>query len=156
SKVQRPADMNDLLAVAGKYSLVAGFQGKQARQVLREEFSPGRYKKDYGPPGDKARIKDKRGRKPEEKKEEKKGDSPLVLRPELVPYKPLVMMKTALLTLDINKGYTATVKFTFADKEATDDGETALKSALYVLRELAAMAPKMEREFRPLTPLSEL
>src|SRR5204863_5072997 len=82
-------------------------------------------------------------------------DSALVVPPGLVPYKPLVMMKSALLTLDVNKGYSATVKVVFAGKDATDDGETALKSALYVIRELVTTLPKMEGNFRPLAPLSE-
>lgn len=72
----------------------------------------------------------------------------------LLPYKPLMAAKFGLLTLDIGKTHTMTAKIDFANKAGTDDGETALKSLLYVGRQLAVMLPKAEREFGGLKPLS--
>ena len=67
---------------------------------------------------------------------------------------PFLVMKSAVITADVNKGYKVNGRITFSNAEATDDGETALKMAQYIFRELAVMLPTAEREFRPLTPLS--
>ncbi len=72
----------------------------------------------------------------------------------MLPYKPLLNAKFGLLTLDIKKTYSLTAKIDFATKDEMDDGETALKSILYVARQLVVMLPKHEREFAGMKPLS--
>src|SRR5262249_38469581 len=78
-----------------------------------------------------------------------------VMPPEMLPYKPMLMSKTAIATLDFDEGYKASARLVFTNKEATDEGEHALKTGLYVIRELLAMMPDMERGMRPLAPLAE-
>lgn len=73
---------------------------------------------------------------------------------DFLPYKPLLSAKFGLLTLDIKKTYTLTAKIDFANKAEMDDGETALKSLLYVGRQLAVILPKQEYEFKGMKPLS--
>ncbi len=139
---------------------MAGFQGKPLRAVLRREFrrfDPEEFRKDKRAFTD----KDKDGRVEPERKVVKKTpaaekDSVDIFPVEMLPYKPLVLMKTAVLWADIDKGYTVSGRITFDGKEAADDGEHALKTVLYVLRELTAMAPKAERDLAPLAPLAEL
>ena len=72
-----------------------------------------------------------------------------------LPYKPLMGAKFGLLTMDIGKTHTLAAKVLFADRDGTDDGETALKSLLYVASELARILPKHEPEFRGMTALSD-
>ena len=74
----------------------------------------------------------------------------------MLPYKPLLSAKFGLLTLDIKKTYKLTAKIDFADKGEMDDGETALKSILYVGRQLVVILPKHEHEFKGMKPLSVL
>jgi hypothetical protein len=79
------------------------------------------------------------------------GDAALVG----LPYKPLMVAKFGLLTLDVGKTDTLTARIDFAERGGTDDGETALKSLLYVASELARILPKHEPEFRGMTVLSD-
>ena len=74
----------------------------------------------------------------------------------MLPYKPLLSARFGLLTLDIKKTYKLTAKIDFANKDEMDDGETALKSLLYVGRQLAVILPKHEHEFKGMKSLSVL
>src|SRR5262249_8880316 len=94
--------------------------------------------------------------KPEDRTRAPEKDTVDLLPAVMLPYKPLLMMKTALIQADIDKDYTVSARITFEGKEATDEGEHALKTVLYVFRELVVMAPKAEREIRPLAPVAEL
>jgi hypothetical protein len=151
SKTKRSTELTDMLGAAGEHSLVAGFQGKPLRARLRREFRNSRRGYSYSEPPR------KKVRKEKEEKEEK--DTELVLPPNealfLAPYKPLLMMQTALITVDLKKGYTATGRISFPSKEATDEGELSAKVTLYVLRELAVGLTKHESDMRVLAPLSE-
>ena len=71
----------------------------------------------------------------------------------LMPFKPLASAKFCLLTLDLGKAYTLTTKIGFANKRDLDDGETAVKSLLYVGRQMVAVLPKHHPELMALQPL---
>jgi hypothetical protein len=108
--------------------------------------------------------KDKVEKEKEEKAKEEKAkddDDDLELfdnrGPDMVaflPYKPLLKSRFALLTFDVKKTYTLKARVTVSDKDELDDAETALKSLLYVIREMAKSLPKQESEFKGLMPLS--
>jgi hypothetical protein len=144
TKAKRSAQLNELLGRASSHTFALGMQGKELRRALRREFSNSPWQ-----PAGKDKVKDKEDK-----------DSEFVLPPFVAavaaPYKPLMMAKVGLVTANINKGkgYTATVKGTFDSAEATDEGETALKTTLYVLRELTASLTKYEARMRPLAPLA--
>jgi len=62
-----------------------------------------------------------------------------------LPYKPLYTAKLALVTGDVKKKtYSLKAAVTVEKKEDLDDAETALKSLLYTVRELAVMLPRQE------------
>jgi hypothetical protein len=138
-KARQSPELKAMLAEARKHTLVAGFQGKEFREMLRREFR--RFETDVK---DRAVPRVKPG-----DKEEKVVPVP----PEMLPYKPLALASTALVTLDVDEGYRASGRVVFPDKETADEGEHAAKTVLYVLRELLATAPQMERGLRPLAPL---
>jgi hypothetical protein len=144
SKAKRSDELNEMLAQAAEHTLVAGFQGAPLRAMLHRDNQ--RYNRPKY-------AKDKAGDPNEDSKKE--DDTDPIVPVGILPYKPLVMMKTARITVDLGKTATASAKIIFDSKEAADDGELALKTALYSLRELARMAPRMESELRPLAPLSE-
>jgi hypothetical protein len=150
-KVKQSPELKAMIAEAGKHSLVAGFQGRQVRDLLRRDFRR-RFQPDADiKVKDRAAFKDKG--KPADKTKPDEADFHVPI--EMLPYKPLVMMKTALITLDIAGGYTLTGRATFAGKESADEGEQAARTMLYVFRELVAVGPRTQRELRPLAPLSE-
>jgi hypothetical protein len=160
-----------MCAEAGKHSLVAGFQGKEIRAMLRQQLrefpffddpEPDFRDKDKDRPArrvDKV-ARDKDGGKAKEKPDDKTKqdeddfDMPAMLF-VLLPFKPLVMLKTGLVTVDLDREYTVSATASFANKERADDGDIALKSLLYVFREFVVSAPRTSRELRPLAPLSE-
>jgi hypothetical protein len=72
-----------------------------------------------------------------------------------LPYKPLLGGSFGLVTLDIGKTNNLSAKIDFADRDAADDGETALKTLLYVIGQMARILPTHESEFRGLKPLSD-
>jgi hypothetical protein len=152
SKAKRSDEFNRLVALADDNALVAGFQGKHLRGALNREF-----RRFDGPPDEKApplEEKDDRAARQKPVKDSKE-DGDVLIPPELVPYKPLLMMRSGLITANVNKGYAATVRITFDGQTAADEGELALKTLLYVLRELAATAPKLDPGLRPLAPVTE-
>jgi hypothetical protein len=148
SKVRRPADLKAMCLEASKHSLVAGFQGKELRELFR---NAARRRVAFA---DKARIPIREG-KNRGGKDKEKTKARVVVPPEMLPYKPLVLMKSGLVTVDLGEGYRASARVTFGDKEKLDEGEHALKTLLYVIRELIADAPETERGLRALAPLSE-
>jgi hypothetical protein len=143
SKVRRSAEMKAMLTQASKHTLVAGLQGKGVRDLFRLEFR--RF------------DEDRKGmdRPDPTQQKEKKDDASIVLPVSLLPYKPLVLMQSALVTLDVSEGYRASARIVFPGKEVPDEGEHALKTLLYVCRELIATASQMDRSLRPLAPLAE-
>jgi hypothetical protein len=156
SKVKQTPQLKALIAEAGKHSLGVAFQGKELCDLFRRQMSKRYYS---GPdeiiaPGGIIKEKDK-GDKEKRVKEEKEADGPVPIPFEAMPYKPLLMARTAIVTLDFGDGYTARARGTFANKEATDEAEHALKTLLYVVREMAVMLPHMERGMRPLAPVTE-
>src|SRR5262249_10490032 len=72
----------------------------------------------------------------------------------LMPYKPLLKAKFALVTFDAKKTYTLKASATVNNKDEADDAETALKSLLYTIRELALSLPKTERGLKSHKALS--
>ena len=68
------------------------------------------------------------------------------LPPEALPYKPLLQARLVTLTLDADEGLRLEGRVTYADKDLAADGETSLKTALYVLRELM---PRTTEEMFP-------
>jgi hypothetical protein len=161
SKVRRSADLKAMCLEAGKHTLVAGFQGKELREMFRNEHTARMgvlrnlerlrlelHHKEKAPSGE--------GKDRETKdKQEKKTRARVIVPPQMLPYKPLVLMKTGLVTVDIGEGYEASARVTFDEKEKLDEGEHALKTLLYVIREWIADAPETERGLRALAPLSE-
>jgi hypothetical protein len=67
---------------------------------------------------------------------------PRNLPPEALPYKPLFQARRATLVGDLGDEAKVELRLSFPDKEIARDGETALRTALYVLRELLARAPE--------------
>jgi hypothetical protein len=55
----------------------------------------------------------------------------------LLPYKPLVLARSVVLTLDVGEQIRAEARLTYADAGQAEDGETAVRTSLYVARELA-------------------
>jgi hypothetical protein len=139
SKEKPTAELKALLTEAGKHSMVVGFQGKPLRALFNNEY------RRYGRAKDKARdaVRD----------EGKEG--PVLLPFEALPYKPLVMMKSALVTVNIGDDYRAHGKASFPSKEAADQADHSLKTLLYVLREFAATVPEMDRGLKPLAPVMD-
>ncbi len=68
------------------------------------------------------------------------------LPPELLPFKPLLQARLATVFGDLGDEAKLQLLVSFPDKETAKDGETALKSGLYVLRELL---PRALGEMRP-------
>jgi hypothetical protein len=177
------AEMTGALALGSKYSLVMAIDGKRLRTMFRQQREDTererrewqkkreeRFPDKAAPPGD----KDKLSRRGESSREvfvsarlqkegggKAKGDDDVDAMFDslgagvvLLPYKPLLSARFGLLTLDIGRTHTMSARIDFADKAGLDDGETALKSVLYVGRQLAGMLPKADREFGGLQPLS--
>ena len=68
------------------------------------------------------------------------------LPPEVLPYKPLLLAKTITLTLDLGKEAQLTARLDYADEAGARDGETALRTSLYVARENVAARLPVGRE----------
>ena len=62
------------------------------------------------------------------------------LPPEALPYKPLFKARLATLVGDLDDELKLEVRVTFPDKDIARDGETSLRTLLYVLRELLPLA----------------
>jgi hypothetical protein len=63
------------------------------------------------------------------------------LPPEALPYKPLLQARSAILVLDLGAETKLEVRLACADEQQAKDGETAVRTALYVLRELLGRMP---------------
>ncbi len=78
--------------------------------------------------------------------------------PEALPFKPLLQARYLALTLDLDEGIRMEGRVAYADKALTADGETSVKTALYVLRELlprrgrAARGPGVGQEAATVAP----
>jgi hypothetical protein len=164
AKARHSEELSDALSRAGKHTLVAWVQGEGVRALLAAElegpFGPGderRLEKGAPPPGKALPEKEK---KPDADAGRKKPTDPLV-PPELLPYKPLVMCRTALLTADTAPSLKASVRISFDDKADLDAAETALKTTLYVgseivgylrrvpdLKPLAGLVPPVQKAIR--------
>jgi hypothetical protein len=96
---------------------------------------------------------------PPEEKPDRERDAQALLRglpAELLAFKPLLQARCITLTFDLD-GARLEGRVDYADKALTADGETALKTALYVLRELLPRAaeqldldPEAAKELQPL------
>jgi hypothetical protein len=64
------------------------------------------------------------------------------LPPAALPYKPLLQAQSIALALDLGAESKLRWHFTFPDAAAAADGETAVRSALYVWRELLSRLPR--------------
>src|SRR5206468_4981600 len=65
---------------------------------------------------------------------------------EVLPFKPLLKARLAVLVAGLSEESTLQLRVTFPNKDIAKDGETALKTGLYVLRELL---PRALGEMRP-------
>ena len=74
------------------------------------------------------------------------------LPPDLLPFKPILLAKSAALALDLGTETKARWLFTFADDETARDGETAVRAVLYVARELLGRLPQEMRMARESLP----
>ncbi len=79
------------------------------------------------------------------------------LPPQVLPFKPLLQARYLALTLDLDEGIRMEGRVAYADKALTADGETSVKTALYVLRELLPRAgeelladPELAKKLQPL------
>ncbi len=79
------------------------------------------------------------------------------LPPQALPFKPLLQARCITLTLDLDDGLRLEGRAAYADKELAADGETSLKTTLYVLRELLPRAgeelfadPDSAKQLKPL------
>ena len=77
--------------------------------------------------------------------------------PYALPFKPLFQARVITLTLDVDEGVRLEARASFADKDLAADGETSVKTTLYVLRELLPMAgeqflmePEAGKQLQPL------
>jgi hypothetical protein len=154
STVKQTTELAHQIDLAGKHTIVAGFQGKAIRAALRADKR--RYdemRKRWSTPKDAAPREDPA--KEEKKKEVKDDDSVELSSPEMIVIKPFAVMKSAVLTGDVGKTYRVHGRITYATAEAADDGETAIKMTLYFFRELAVMGTKVEGGMKPLAPVVE-
>jgi hypothetical protein len=168
-KGKASAEMAAALALGGKHSVVLGLDGKRVASMFVADRK--RLEKQMRKADEPEKRKDKEEKskddkeKDEPKKKEDKGkddsDYDDGLDPSdyfgwalFAPYRPLYRAKFTLATLDVGKTYALNGKVTVHDKADLDDAETSLRSLLYVLRELAVLLPKQERELRGLKPLS--
>ncbi len=76
---------------------------------------------------------------------------------EALPFKPLFQARCITLTLDLDDGLQLEGRATYADKALAADGETSVKTTLYVLRELLPTAgeelvadPESAKQLQPL------
>jgi hypothetical protein len=123
TKARALDELKDAVAVAGKHTLVICVQGAPLRTALAaQEKRRSRHNGDS--------IKEK---KPEGA--DNTSDDPFV-PPHSLPFKPLMKGRIGLLTIDVKPGLKADAKITFDDKADLEEGETALRVALYVGREL--------------------
>ena len=180
AKGKASAEAVEAVNLAGKHSLVIGLDGKRLMAAARYD----REESDKAMREEMERFKDKskdfeekkkeeeqinfRAQKDKDKEEKAKEEKPdpdvdelfgPMRGPEvimLLPYRPLLRAKYCLVTVDVKKDYTLKAKVTANGKEDVDETETAMKMALYVLRDMAVMLPKQERSglghLRPLTP----
>jgi hypothetical protein len=76
---------------------------------------------------------------------------------EFLPFKPLLLSKYATVTGDINEELKLDVRAAFLSDEAAKDGEVALKTGLYVIRELMPQAiEEMQLEPDGAKPIREI
>jgi hypothetical protein len=137
SKEKPSPELKAMLTESGKHSVVVGFEGKSLRSLFNKEFR-GIPKGGFAVP---------------DSGKEKEG---VVLLPfEAMPYKPLIMAKTGMVTVDIGDGYRAHGKAVFPSKESADEAEHSLKTLLYVMREYAVTIPEMDRGMKPLAPVMD-
>ena len=156
----RPRNPEDILAVdealelaAGKHHVTAGVNPLALlvaqRAQATNEFERVDVKVAPSPPPPPANeIKPPSGGGgPPEVADPTKGDHPpdaqqllQSMPPEALPFKPLLQARFITLTLDVDDGIRLEGRATYADKDLAADGETSVKTALYVLRELLPRA----------------
>jgi hypothetical protein len=140
TKAKPSEELSDALGRADKHTLVACIQGEPLRAVLA------RAERGFGPEdklGSDAKGLPAPGKGIEKEEMKVAGEAssekndPLV-PPEWLPYKPLLLGRTALLTADVKPSLKATLQISFAEKADLAMAETALKISLYVGGEVVA------------------
>jgi hypothetical protein len=129
-------ELSSALGRAGKHTLVGCIQGEPLRAMLTgEEARAGG--KDDRKPGKESVEGEKKATEADSKRKD-----PYVPA-QMLPYKPLLLGRTALLTADVSPSLKATLRITFADKAELEAAETALKTTLYVGGEVVGYARRV-------------
>ena len=153
SKAKPSAGMAEALTLASENSLVIGTDGKLLRILINRSIENGL----------RSRVQMSWVQVRFGEAEKAKGESDDVERMfdsdgfglAWLPMKPLLASKFGILTLDVKKTYLLTARIALRDKDDLDDGERAVRTILYIGRQIAARwrMPAAGKDFEALMPL---